>query len=146
WDKETQTVVMVRNPHYWGSPYNRGLAPIKNAIVKGVDDPNTRILDFKTGTADIIGIPSSITAIMSGGLIFQFADKDAWYTQHKLVSLSSDYQLFPGDGLWPQFSTQVIGFNQKILGADGKPVAFQPFSDVRIRKAFTLAFNRTSYL
>jgi len=146
WDKETQTVVMVRNEHYWGGPSNRGIAPIKNVIVKGVDDPNTRILDFKTGTADIIGIPSSITAIMSGGLIFQFADKDAWYTQHKLVSLSSDYQLFPGDGLWPQFSTQVIGFNQKILGADGKPVAFQPFSDVRIRKAFTLAFNRTSYL
>jgi peptide/nickel transport system substrate-binding protein len=146
WDKETQTVVMVRNEHYWGGPYNRGIAPIKNVIVKGVDDPNTRILDFKTGTADIIGLPVSITSIMAGGLIFQFADKNAWFTQHKLVSLSPDYQLFPADGLWPQFSTMVIGFNQKIRGADGNPVAFQPFSDVRIRKAFTLAFNRTSHL
>ena len=146
WDKETQTVVMVRNEHYWGGPSNRGIAPIKNVIIKGVDDPNTRILDFKTGTADIIGIPSSITNVMSGGLIFQFADQNTWYTQHKLVSLSPDYQLFPADGLWPQFSTAVIGFNQKILGADGTPVAFQPFSDLRIRKAFTLAFNRTSFL
>ena len=146
WDKETQTVVMVRNPHYWGSPYNRGLAPITNVIVKGVDDPNTRILDFKTGTADIIGIPTSITTTLPGDLIFQFANETTWYSQHKLVTLSSDYQLFPTNGVWPQFSSEVVGFNQKIRGADGTPVAFQPFSDIRIRKAFTLAFNRTSFI
>ena len=146
WDKETQTVVMTRNEHYWGGPYNRGIAPIKNVIVKGVDDPNTRILDFKTGTADIIGIPTSITTTLPGGLVFQFADKDTWFSQHKLVSLSPDYQLFPTDGVWPQFSSEVVGFNQKIKGADGNPVAFQPFSDIRIRKAFTLAFNRTSFI
>jgi peptide/nickel transport system substrate-binding protein len=146
WDKETETVVLVRNEHYWGGPSNRGIAPIKNVIVKGVDDANTRILDFKTGTADIIGIPPSITSVMSGGLTFEFADKNTWFSQHKLVSLSPDYQLFPTDELWPQFNTQGVGFNQQILGPDRKPVAFQPFSDVRIRKAFTLAFNRTSYL
>ncbi len=146
WDKETQTVVMIRNPHYWGSPYSRGLAPITNVIVKGVDDPNTRILDFKTGTADIIGIPTSITTTLPGDLIFQFANQTTWYSQHKLVTLSSDYQLFPTNGVWPQFSSEVVGFNQKIRGADGTPVAFQPFSDIRIRKAFTLAFNRTSFI
>ena len=146
WDKASQTIVLVRNENYWGSPDKRGIAPTPNVVIKGVDDPNTRVLDLKAGTCDIIGIPSSITSIMSGGLIFQFADKDTWFTQHKLVATSPDYQLFPADGLWPQFSTQVIGFNQKIVGPDGKAQAFQPFADQRIRKAFTLAFNRTSYL
>ena len=146
WDKETQTVVMVRNPHFWGGPENRGLAPITNVIVKGVDDPNTRILDFKTGESDIIGIPTSITTTLPGDLIFQFANETIWYSQHKLVSLSPDYQLFPTNGVWPQFSSQVVGFNQQIRGSDGNLVAFQPFSDIRIRKAFTLAFNRTSFI
>lgn len=51
-----------------------------------------------------------------------------------------------GKCLFPQFITNYIGLNAKINGPDMKPLAFQPFSDVRIRKAFTLAFNRTSYI
>jgi len=146
WDKETQTVVLVQNPNYWGGPYNRGIAPIKNVIIKGVDDPNTAILDFKAGTADIVGIPTTITSYLPSGLIFQFANETTWYSQHTLVSLSPDYQLFPQNGVWPQFSSEILAFNQKILGADGTPLAFQPFSDIRIREAFTFAFNRTSYI
>ena len=146
WDKATQTVVLVRNEHYWGGADNRGIAPIPNAIIKGVDDPNTRILDFKTGTCDIIGIPTSITATLPGGLVFEFADKETWFSQHRLVPISSDYQMFPKDGVWPQFSSEVIAFNQKILGPDRQPQAFQPFADLRLRKAFTLAFNRTSFI
>ena len=146
WDKGTQTVILVRNENYWGGPFHRGIAPIKHVVIKGVDDPNTSILDFKAGAADLIGIPTSITTYLPGGLVFQFADKDTWFSQHKLVSLSSDYQLFPQNGVWPQFSSEIVGFNQKIHGADGKLVAFQPFSDIRVRKAFTLSFNRTSFI
>lgn len=146
WDKASQIIVLTRYEKYWGSPDNRGMAPTPNVIIKGVDDANTRVLDFKTGACDIIGIPASITTIMPGGLIFQFADKNTWFSQHKLVSLSPDYRLFPASGLWPQFSTMVIGFNEKIRGPDRKPVAFQPFADVRLRKAFTLAFNRTAFV
>lgn len=146
WDKAAQVVVLTRNENYWGGPDNRGVAPVPNVIVKGVDDPNTRILDFKAGTTDIIGIPVSITSIMAGGLIFQFADKQTWLSNHTLVSLSPDYQIFPQQGLWPQFSTSVIGMNEKIRGPDKQLVLFQPFQDIRIRKALTLAFNRTSYI
>ena len=48
--------------------------------------------------------------------------------------------------MWPVFNTNFIGFNQKIRGPDRKPQAFQPFSDVRVRKAFTLSFNRTAFI
>jgi len=146
WDKETQTVILVQNTNYWGGPFQRGIAPIKNVIIKGVDDPNTSILDFKAGTADIIGIPTSITSYLPGGLIFQFANESVWYSQHSLVSTNPDYQLFPQSGVWPQFSSEILAFNQKILDENGNPLAFQPFSDIRVRKAFTLAFNRTSYI
>jgi len=146
WDRSTQTVVLARNENYWGGPDNRGIAPVANVIIKGVDDPNTRILDFKGGSADLLGWPVSILSQLSGGLVFQFADEDTWFTQHKLVSTSPDYQLFPQEGLWSTLNTRAIGFNQEILGPDGEPQAFQPFADIRIRKAFILAFNRTSYL
>jgi len=39
-----------------------------------------------------------------------------------------------------------MGFNQAIRGADRKVQAFQPFADLRIRKAFTLALNRTALI
>ncbi len=149
WDKATQTVILVRNENYWGGPEKRGLAPVPNAIIKGIDDANTRVLNFKAGTSDVAYIP------VTGGLVFQFVDKDAWFREGKLVSLSPDYQVYPqcppttaiqGKCLWPVFATYFMGFNQKIRGPDRQPQAFQPFSDVRIRRAFTLAFNRTAYI
>jgi len=146
WDKASATIVMVRNEKYWGGPDHRGIAPVANIVIKEVDDDNTRVLDFKTGTSDLSAMPTNGAGQFSGGLIFQFVDKDTWLTQHKLVSVSPDFQVYPKEGLWPQFTTQVMGFNEKILGADKKPLAFQPFADVRIRKAFALLFNRTDYL
>jgi peptide/nickel transport system substrate-binding protein len=146
WDKSTQVVVLVRNEEYWGGPYGRGVAPVKNVIIKGVDDPNTKILDFKGGQADIIGIPATINSQLPGGLIYQFADKSTWLSQHKLVPTSPDYQLFPADGLWPELNLNALGFIQEIKSSDGSVHAFQPFADARIRQAFILAFNRTAYL
>jgi len=146
WDKASQVLVLARNEAYWGGPYNRGIPPVKNVIIKGVDDPNTRILDFKGGAADILGEPSIISSTLPGGLVYQFVDKNTWLTQHKLVSTSPDYQIFPQQGLWSQFNTNNVGFNWKILGADHKPVAFQPLSDVRVRKALVLSFNRTAFV
>jgi peptide/nickel transport system substrate-binding protein len=146
WDKASQTTILVRNEHYWGGPDNRGFAPVPNVIIKGVDNPNTRLLDFKSGTCDIIGIPVTITTQLPGATIFEFADKDIWFNQQRLVSTSPDFQLFPTEGLWKQVNTRGIGFNEKIKGSDLKPLAFQPFADSRIRQAFILAFNRTAYI
>jgi peptide/nickel transport system substrate-binding protein len=146
WDKALGTIIMVRNEKYWGGPDKRGLALVQNVVIKEVDDDNTRVLDLKTGVSDLTAMPTSGPLTFPGGLVFQFVDKDTWLTQHKLVSVSPDYQVFPKEGLWPQFTTQVMGFNQKIFGADRKPQAFQPFADPRIRKAFVLLFNRTAYL
>jgi ABC-type transport system substrate-binding protein len=149
WDKASQTVILARNENYWGGPQKRGLAPVPNVIIKGIDDANTRVLDFKAGTSDLPLIPAT------GGLVFQFVDQNAWFSQGKLVPLSPDYSANPvcpptapvqGKCLWPAFSTFFMGFNQKIVGPDRKPQAFQPFSDVRVREAFTLSFNRTAYI
>jgi len=149
WDKASQTLVLVRNEHYWGGPDNRGLPPIKNVIIKGIDDANTRVLDFKAGATDLALIPAT------GGLIFQFVDKDTWFNNYSLKVLSPDFQAFPqcpptapfqGKCLFPQFLTDFIGLNQLILGPDKMPLKFQPFQDIRIRKAVTLLFNRSSYI
>ncbi len=115
WDKASQTVILQRNPTYWGGPDGRGVAPVPNAIIKGIDDPNTRVLDLKAGASDIGGIP------VTGGLIFQFVDKDTWFSQHNLVSLSADYRVYPPHGLWSQFSTFFMGFNEKIYAYGPMP-------------------------
>jgi len=149
WDKATQTVILERNENYWGGPEGRGLAPVQNIVIKGIDDANTRVLDFKAGQADFAAIP------VAGGLIFQFIDQDVWFKEGRLQVLSPDFQAFPqcppaepiqGKCLFPQFITDYIGYNQKMRGPDRQPLAFQPFADVRIRKAFTLSFNRTAYI
>ena len=140
WDKGTATIVLARNEKYWGGPENTGLAPIPNVIIKGIDNVNTRVLDFKAGTADIAGIP------VTGGVIFQFVDQTTWFSQNKLVPLSSDYVVYPTQSLWPEFVNGFVGFTQNIKGPDGKLAAFQPFADVRIRKAFTFSLNRTQLI
>jgi peptide/nickel transport system substrate-binding protein len=149
WDKASQTLVLARNENYWGGPDNRGLAPVKNVIIKGIDDANTRVLDFKAGATDMAYIPTT------GGLIFQFIDQNTWTSSYNLKVLSPDFQAYPqcpptqtfvGKCLFPQFLTDFIGLNQLILGPDKSPLAFQPFQDIRIRKAVTLLFNRTSYI
>jgi peptide/nickel transport system substrate-binding protein len=149
WDKASETLVLVANPNYWGGPDNRGVAPVKTVIIKGVEDTNTRVLDFKAGTTDLAYVPAT------GGIIFQFIDQNTWYNSYTLKTLSPDFQAYPqcppnspfvGKCLFPQFETDFIGLNQLILGTDKKPQAFQPFQDIRIRKAVTLLFNRTSYI
>jgi len=146
WDKGTQTIILVRNEKYWGGPYQRGVAPVQYVIIKAGIDTNTRILDLKSGAADIGGLTADGADNFPGGTIFQFVDKDTWLNQHSLVSISPDWQVYPTTGLWPQLLTQGIAFNQKILDTSGNALPFQPFSDVRIRKAFVLSFNRTAYL
>jgi len=149
WDKATQTVILVRNENYWGGPDQRPKAPIANVIIRGIDDANTRIIDFKAGEADVASVP------VTGGLIFQFIDEATWFGEYKLKPLSSDFVAYPqcppsapilGKCLFPYFLTDYIGLNEKVNGPDRKPQAFQPFADVRIRKAFTLSFNRTAYI
>ena len=148
WDKASGTVMLVRNENYWGGPDKRGVAPIKNVIIKDVSDTNTRVLDLKVGTTDIADIPAA------GGIIFQFVDKDTWFSQGKLKVVSPDFEAFPqcppskpvegGKCLFPMIDTYYTMMFEKIY-EKGKPMAFQPFQDVRIRKAFTLSFNRTAF-
>jgi peptide/nickel transport system substrate-binding protein len=149
WDKASQTLTLVRNEHYWGGPFNRGLAPAKNVIIHGVNDANTRLLDIKGGQSDVIRVPES------SPLIFDYVDKDTYLKTGKLVPLSPDIQVYPqcppttpveGKCSWSMLETDYVGLNERILGMDGKAQAFQPFADIRIRKAFTLAFNRTSFI
>jgi peptide/nickel transport system substrate-binding protein len=146
WDKATNIVTLVRNENYWGGPFKRGIAPVANVVIKAGINVNTRVLNLKEGGADLGGMTCDGIDNFPGGTIFQFVDKDIWFSQHKLVSLSPDIQVFPKDGLWALFNTQAVTFNQKIVGPDRKLLPFQPFADVRIRKAFVLSFNRTAYL
>jgi len=146
WDKSSETITLVRNDNYWGGPFNRGVAPVQYVVIKAGIPMNTRVLDLQSGAADIGGLTADGADNFGGGTIFQFVNKSAWLNQHNLVSLSPDWQVFPTQGLWPQLLTQGIAFNQKILDSSGNVLPFQPFSDVRIRKAFVLSFNRTAYL
>jgi peptide/nickel transport system substrate-binding protein len=141
WDKSTQTLTLIQNGNYWGGPAGRGLAPIPQVVIKGVNDVNTRVTDCQTGATDICSIP------VTGGSIFQFADQNIWSSQHNLVSLSTAYNVYPKTGLWSTLTTTFAGFNQNILDANSQlPASFQPFQDVRIRRAFTLSFDRNAYL
>jgi ABC-type transport system substrate-binding protein len=139
-------MVLARNENYWGGPFNRGLAPEPNVIIKAGIDLNTRVLDLLSGATDLANFPYEGVDAFPGGTVWQFVNKTTWFSENKLVPLNPDIQVYPQTGLWPELSTAGVTFNQKIMDINGNPQAFQPFADIRIRKAFTLCFNRTSYL
>jgi len=136
WDQATQTLILVTNPHYWGGPYN--MQPkFPTVVIKGIDDANTRVLDCQSGAVDICSIDAS------GSYRFNFMDKTAWLTNHKVVPTFAGVTVL---GPYPTFNIDFFGFNQKIKDASGAIASFQPFQDRRIREAISMMFNRTAYI
>jgi len=137
WDKATGTIVIVRNDGYWGTPFNRGVAPIKNIIIKEVLDEQTRILDLKAGTADHVAVnPENLMTLI---------DQNLWFgPQGKLKSIVEGVVV---SGPFPDFLTSMMAMNQAIKDPITRvEQPFQPFQDKRIRQAFVHAFDQATYV
>lgn len=137
WDQSTGDVTLVKNPNYWGGPDGSIQPTIQTVLIKNVDDPNTRELDLKAGTADLANIP------IATGQIFDFVDQSTWNSTHTIVNTFPGVSVY---GPFPQLETDFVGFNQMRMDSSGNLLAFQPFQNPLVREAFAYAFDTVTYV
>ncbi len=129
-DKATANVVLKVNPHYWGGPAGKIKPKLQTVVVKATLDQATRLLNLKAGAVDIADI--------STAAIFDVIDKKKWLDEGKIEPV------IPGVSVPGQFPWLTIYFakmNLKIKNPDGSLAPFQPFADIRVRKAFASAID-----
>jgi len=129
-DKATANVVLKANPGYWGGPAGRIKPRLQTVIVRATLDQATRLLNLKAGSVDIADI--------STAGIFDVIDKKKWLEEGKIQSTVPGVSV---PGPFPWLTVYFAKMNLKIKNPDGSPAAFQPFQDIRVRKAFASALD-----
>ena len=132
WDNTTGDVVLTANPHYWGSPSNSGVAKIGEVDLNYIQSDSARVLDLKSGAADIADIPTSDN--------FAFIDKSTWLSSHQIKITAPGVSVY---GPYPQLNIEYIGMVFNIYNPDGSLSSFQPFQNKHFRLAMADAVNVT---
>lgn len=129
-DKATANVVLRADPHYWGGPQGKIKPSLQTVIIRTTLDQATRLLDLKAGAVDIADINTAA--------IFDVIDKNKWLNDGKIVPTIPGVSV---PGPFPWLTIYFAKMNEKIQNPDGTPAAFQPFADIRVRKAFADVLN-----
>jgi peptide/nickel transport system substrate-binding protein len=129
-DKATANVVLKANPHYWGGPSGKIKPVLQSVIIRTTLDQATRLLDIKSGTVDIADIATAS--------VFDIIDKSKWLDQQKLEPIVPGVSV---PGPFPWLTIYFAKMNLKIKNPDGSLASFQPFQDIRVRKAFASSVN-----
>jgi len=117
--KRGDRVEMVRNEAYWG-----GAPPWDKVSLRILPNDGPRIAALLAGDVDMIeNIPTTDAAKLKTKPEFRLAQKVSWRTIFFTMDQSRD---------------QVPG----LTGKDGKPLAKNPFKDIRVRQAISKALNR----
>ncbi len=135
WDPTTGDVVLTAYSHYWGSPTGSGVAKVPQIDINYVQSDSARVLDLKSGAADIADIPTSDN--------FAFFNKTAWLTNGRIQVTAPGVSVY---GPYPQLNIEYIGMNYEIYLPNGSLSAFQPFANKNFRLAMADAVNITDIL
>jgi peptide/nickel transport system substrate-binding protein len=129
-DKATANVVLKANPTYWGGPAGKIKPKLQTVIVRATLDQATRLLDLKSGTVDLADITTAT--------VFDVIDKKKWLDGGKIESVIPGVSV---PGPYPWLTIYFAKMNARIKNPDGTLADFQPFADVRVRKAFAAAID-----
>ena len=130
YDRAAGSVVLRANPNYWGGPTGKIKPKLQTVVVRATLDQATRLLNLKAGSVDVADITTAA--------IFDVIDKKKWLDDKKIEPV------IPGvavPGSFPWLTVYFAKMNLKIKNPDGSLAAFQPFADIRVRKAFASALD-----
>src|SRR5262249_55017544 len=108
-----------------GGPAGNIKPKIQTVIVRATLDQATRLLNLKAGSVDIADI--------STAAIFDVIDKKKWQGEGKIEPVIPGVSV---PGQFPWLTVYFAKMNLKIKNPDGSLASFQPFQDIRVRKAF----------
>ena len=129
-DKAAANVVLRANRNYWGGPAGKIKPRLQTVVIRATLDQATRLLNLKAGSVDIADI--------STAAIFDVIDKKKWLDEKKIEPIIPGVSV-PGPSPW--LTIYFAKMNLKIKNPDGTLAAFQPFSDIRVRRAFASAID-----
>jgi len=138
WDRTTGDVTLVANPNYWGGPDGSIKPTIQTVVLKQVNDPNTRELDLKTGTADI----GNAAIPIATGQIFDFVNQTTWTNSQTIQNIQPYFSV---KGPFAELETDFAGLEQQIKNPDGSVASFQPFQDPNVRAAMAYLFDDNTF-
>jgi len=155
-----EEIVMTANENWWvkeplweGSTV-KGVPAIKTVTFKTVAEFSTRLAAFQAGDADIIYVPLALTA-QAEPMVKEWVEGPDYKPEAITIhNPNGSARLFHGV---PQNANTVLFFNQHVVieggnpllgsGAlDGAGIPADFFSDIHVRKAFTLCFDQATYL
>lgn len=128
-----QQIVLDRNDNYWSAA---GMAKLEHVIIKYVTEFSTRLLDLRSGNADIITVPS-VNRPEVQALDAVPAEKIT------LASGASTWSIFTG-----AFNYAINVGQRSAMGTVASPdnVPSDFFTDIHMRKAFSMAFDYDDYV
>ncbi len=131
----TGTMVFTKNTNWWGTQVFGIKQPFNRITINIVSNFATEELDIRSGQASIIPLPPTN--------IYDFADKTAWQSQHKLVSDVSGTNVYG-----PYISTQIYMWmmNYQIYTSSGALASQQPLANPYIRAAIDQAWNESAFI
>jgi peptide/nickel transport system substrate-binding protein len=137
YDVSSGSMVLTANPHYWGSPYNAGVAKIHTLVFNVVTDDLKQVLDLKSGQANVIQFDSTN--------LFNVANQSVYTSSNgtKLVSATPNVSVI---GPYGTLSFFAIMLNQHIKNPDGSEAKVQPFQNKDVRLALQYAFDQQTYI
>ncbi|HKW03898.1 MAG TPA: ABC transporter substrate-binding protein [Nitrososphaerales archaeon] len=135
WSQTTGDVVLTANSNYWGGPNTTGVAKIHEIDMNFVQSDSARVLDLKSGAADMADIPTSDN--------FAFINQNDWLTGGQIVPTAAGVAT---PGPFPQLNIEYIGMNFKLYTSSGTLSTFQPFQNKNFRLAMADAVNVTDIL
>jgi peptide/nickel transport system substrate-binding protein len=130
WDQTTNNIVLSSNSKYWGTPNNSGPAKIPEVDINYVSSDSARVLDLKSGAADISDIPTND--------YFAFIDKTSWLANHSVVVTTPGIN---APGPYATLDLEFLTMNYVIHNQDGSVASFQPFQNKNFRVAMSDAVN-----
>ncbi len=122
--------MLKANPHYWGGPAGTIKPKLQTVIVRATLDQATRLLNLKAGAVDIADITTAA--------IFDVIDKKKWLDGGKIEPIIPGVSV---PGPYPWLTIYFAKMNVKMKNPDGTLTSFQPFRDMRVRKAFASALD-----
>ena len=129
-DRAAGNLVLRANPGYWGGPKGDIKPKLKTIVVRATRDQATRLLNLKAGTVDVADIATAA--------IFDVIDKKKWLDDKKIEPIIPGVSV---PGPFPWLTVYFAKMNVKIKNPDGSLASFQPFADIRVRRAFASALD-----
>lgn len=134
---------LEKNPYYWGA----GGIAIDSISMPTIEDPNSQVLAFRTGSImwNTDAVARYLPEMLAQKMAFyeEHADEYRAMVQEGIDPIEIDRRL-PQDPraclhVLPAFGTYFLNFNCRAKLRDGRD---NPFADVRVRRALTMATDR----